>query len=452
MNRAPSQATAVVIGAGVSGLAATAALAGRLAHVTLIDRDVLPDTAVPRRGVPQSGQAHLLLRGGLDALEQLLPGFFADLVANGGLPMNAGRNVPTFQFGALRIPFDSAIELVSVTRPMIEHTLRARVGRLPNVTIRQETAATGLRDDGSGRVRGVRVDSSGRSDEIEADLVVDAMGRGGNQANHWLSAIGYPVPEVETVKVSVAYATREYRREPGDDLGASMVFTLEEPPQGLRAGVIFPVEQDRFVVTLAGWHNDHPTTDDEGYAAFAESLPAPTISQAVRRLQPISEIRLHQFPASRWRHFERLGRVPAGYVALGDALCSFNPLYAQGMTAGAMQAEALGRLVDRHGVGDRLPAAFYREASKVISAPWLLATGSDFVYPQTVGKRPFGINVLNRYVRKVVRASHVRPDIHELMIRVSHLVEPLPALLRPATVMKVLRAAGRSPAPNRPAP
>ena len=110
MNRAPSQATAVVIGAGVSGLAATAALAGRLAHVTLIDRDVLPDTAVPRRGVPQSGQAHLLLRGGLDALEQLLPGFFADLVANGGLPMNAGRNVPTFQFGALRIPFDSAIE------------------------------------------------------------------------------------------------------------------------------------------------------------------------------------------------------------------------------------------------------------------------------------------------------------------------------------------------------
>ena len=285
----------------------------------------------------------------------------------------------------------------------------------------------------------------GQPGEIEADIVVDAMGRGGNQANHWLSAIGYPVPDVETVKVGVGYGTREYHREPGDELGQSMTLVLDEPPK-LRAAAVFAVERDRWIVTLAGWHGDHPPTDDEGFARFAESLPDPVVGRTVRRLTPASEVRLYQFPASRWRHFEHLKRVPAGYVATGDALCSFNPLYAQGMTVGILEAELLGRSIDRHGLGERLPAEFYRAAAKIISVPWQMATGADFAYPQTVGKRPFGINLLNAYVRKVVLAAHVRTDVNDLMIRVSHLLTPLSALLAPATVARVLIAARRSPA------
>ena len=120
----------------MAGLTAAAALASRLHQVTLIDRDTLPAQASPRQGVPQSAHAHLLLRAGLDALERLLPGLTDELGAAEGLPINAGRDMPFFQFGAHRQPYDSPVDLISATRPMLEGMVRARLCALPNVTIR----------------------------------------------------------------------------------------------------------------------------------------------------------------------------------------------------------------------------------------------------------------------------------------------------------------------------
>src|SRR4029077_12386236 len=76
---------AVVIGAGIAGLAAARALSGHFEQVVVLERDSLGDGPVHRPGTPQAGHAHGLLVGGQHALSELFPGFERDLVEPGAV-------------------------------------------------------------------------------------------------------------------------------------------------------------------------------------------------------------------------------------------------------------------------------------------------------------------------------------------------------------------------------
>jgi 2-polyprenyl-6-methoxyphenol hydroxylase-like FAD-dependent oxidoreductase len=442
---------AIVIGGSIGGLVAAQALSSRFEQVTLLDRDTLPAGAEDRRGVPQSPHAHALLIRGRLALEELFPGLTDELVAGGAVPFDPGDDLLFYQMGALRVRFPSGKLGTSLTRAFLESSLRRRVAALPNVTMRDRVSVCGLAGV-TGRVTGVELDDGA---PLGADLVVDATGRSASRTEPWLEKLGCPVPDVTTVKIDVGYTTRLLRRKPGDLPDGALLYLMSAtPPHDKRAAAAFAVEGDRWVVTLGGWHRHHAPVDPAGFAEFADGLPFPYLADLVANAEPLDDLdaRKFHYPMARRRYFEKLRRLPDGYVALGDAICSFNPLYGQGMTVATLEAIELGRRLDRHGAPSaRMAGEYYKAAGKIINTPWQMSTGSDFMYPETVGPRPAGTDLLNRYVRQVMLASHVSPEVHSVILDVQHLLAPPAAIMSPVTMVRTLRAARRSPVYKQPA-
>ncbi|MEU4116046.1 NAD(P)/FAD-dependent oxidoreductase [Kitasatospora sp. NPDC028055] len=438
---------AVVIGGSMGGMTAARVLADRYGRVTVLDRDALPDGPADRKGVPQSGHSHALLISGKMMLEQLFPGLSAELVAGGAVHFDPGNDLLFHQMGALRTRFNSGKLGISLTRAYLEYVVRGRVRGIGNVDIRERTTVSRV-IGGPGRVTGVETDTG---EVLRADLVVDATGRSAGRSDKWLADLGCDSPETVTVKIDVGYTTKLLHRKAGERMldGGLLYLMSAVPPQDKRAAAVFAVEGDRWVVTLGGWHRSHSPVDPAGFRAYAENLPSPHVAELLGRCEPTEpgDARKFTYPQARRRYFEKVRRHPAGYVALGDAICSFNPLYGQGMTAGAMEAAALGRTLDRFGsASPEMARAYYRAASKIIATPWQMATGGDFMYPETEGPKPLGADLLNRYVKRVMLASHVSADVHRVMLDMQHLLVPPTAVMRPATVVRSLLAAGRSPA------
>jgi 2-polyprenyl-6-methoxyphenol hydroxylase-like FAD-dependent oxidoreductase len=426
---------AVVIGAGMAGLVAARVLGDRYGTVTVVDRDALPEGSTPRRGVPQSEQPHALLVSGLYELDRQFPGIAGELIAAGATRFDAGLGLCVYRYGGRWPQSPIGAELVTASRPLIEAVVRAHVSRRPGVCIRDGVAVAGLAGGGD-RITGVVLDTG---ETLGADLVVDASGRG-SRSDRWLAARGFPPPAKTEIKVGVTYTTRLYRRRAGDLDGWQATVVLPTPPGENRYGTVLPIEGDRWIVTVGGWHIDAPPASAAEFAAYAHSLPDPIVANLVDRAEPLTDPAVFRFPASRRRNFDRMDRLPAGYVALGDAFCSFNPIYGQGMTVAAMAARALGAALDRHGGAATAAMArdYYREAAALIATPWQFAVGGDFSFPQTTGPRPRGIGVSNRYARRIALASQVEPDINGTFFRVQQLLQPPSVLLRPGFVARVL--------------
>lgn len=472
------RSSAVVIGAGIAGLSAARVLADRFDQVTVLDRDRLPDTAEPRKGAPHGRHPHILLAAGQAALEEIFPGVLAELIDTGAERLDSGRDLLVYRFGTVWPRVANGVPMMTLTRPLLELVLRRRIAALANVSVRDGVSVRGL-TGAADRVTGVEVDSAevdsvevdggpagaagggfggggfgggrsggGRSGggDLPADLVVDCSGRG-SRSDRWLAALGFPAPDVVEVKIGLGYTSRLLRRGPDDLEAGSSLLVLPTPPHEKRAGVALPIEGDRWLVGMSGWHGAHPTADEQAFVQHARDLPSPVIADLLHRAEPLSELVTHQFPASRRRRFERLRAVPVGYLTMGDALCSFNPVYGQGMTCAALQAVAVGAALDRRDdPAGGMARAFYRAAAGIITTPWRLAVGADFGWPQTTGPRPPAINLLNEYTRRLQLAALAREDVRATFYAVQHLIEPSSALFTPVMVARVLRGARRAAA------
>ena len=417
--------------------------------MTVLDRDDLPVAAVPRRGVPQSQHGHVLLVSGQRVLEELFPGLSAALVESGATPLETGLDLRFYRYGLLWPTVPTGFEILAMSRPLLEHALRTRVAELPNVSVRAGVAVSGLLPAGpewtagpvgvrDAAIGGVRLDDGV---ELPADLVVDCSGRG-SRSDRWLAALGLPAPGAVEVKIGVGYATRLLRRSPGEFPEGKALLLLPAPPREKCSGLILPIEGDRWLVSVGGWHGEFPGADPDEFRQHAEALPHPAVAQLLARAEPLTGVMAYQFPSSRRRSFELLPAPPGGYVALGDAICSFNPIYGQGMTCAALEARELGRVLDRHGGASQAMARdFYRAVAGVIAVPWRFAVGGDFAFPETVGPRPRGLALLNVYTRGVQRAAQVSVDVRRTFTGVQQLVMPPSALFSPRILAKVLRAA-----------
>jgi 2-polyprenyl-6-methoxyphenol hydroxylase-like FAD-dependent oxidoreductase len=437
--------TAIVIGASMAGLVAARALSDHVDHVLVLERDEhLGDES--RRGVPQGRHAHVILAAGERRLEQWFPGLGADLLSAGGTRGLMGHGW-WWQGGGFRLVGDYGPEGSAVSRPKLEGIVRRRLSQVPNVDIRSGFAVDAL-SLADGYVVGVTAERH----HIPADLVVDCSGRN-TRFLAQLTGAGFPEPPMSVIKNNVSYGTRTLRRTPHDMDGLFAVVAAT-PPAEPRGGVATAIEGDRWIVTLAGMHGDTVPTDDEGYLAFARSFPTPIIADLLERTEALSPVMSYRYPANQRRHFERLRRYPSGFVALGDAVCSFNPVYGQGMSSAILQAVQLGRAAARHDLhSPRFPAAFYRRAAKVVDNPWRIAAGADFTHPATTGPKAPGTDLVNRYVHHVVRSTHVSRPVLERMMEVQSLLRPASHLMTPAMMARVLLASRRSPARLRsPAP
>jgi 2-polyprenyl-6-methoxyphenol hydroxylase-like FAD-dependent oxidoreductase len=432
---------AVVVGGGMAGLLSARVLADHFEAVAVLERDRLPDAAEPRGHVPQGKHLHLFLAAGLHRLVTWFPGIDAELEALGAVRIDGSR-AWLFQAGGYRARGDWGVTVLSLTRPLLELVVRRRVGALANVTIEDGVTAEQV------TVVGRTVTGVGSSDrERSADLVVDASGRSSRIA-HQLESSGLLAPPVSRVTIDCAYASRFLARS-DDDFEGSFIACATTPPTSYRGGVALPVEGGRWMVTLAGVHGDVPPSDEPGFHAFATSLLSPTVGQLLDRCEPVSPIVSYRFPSSQRRHYERVPQQLSRFVVVGDAACSFNPVYGQGMACAALQAAALGDALHHLGPGAaELPSLFHRRAARIIDAPWAIAVGADFLHPQTTGPKARGTDVANRYVMNLARATHVSLPLARTFNLVLNLVEPPSALIRPRTVAQVVRAYRHSPALN----
>jgi 2-polyprenyl-6-methoxyphenol hydroxylase-like FAD-dependent oxidoreductase len=455
-----SRGHAAILGSGIAGLAAAGALAPRFDRVTLYERDPAPQPE-PRKGIPQGHHAHILLKSGEIALNALFPGLSEELAARGSHPVNFGLELPWSHHGFWRVRYDSAdLVILMQSRPFLESVVRERLAGLGNVAFRYETAAAGIEvekgEGKNGRATGVRIRAASSEEEtIEPmDLIVDATGRG-SQLPRFLAALGYGTPREDRVPIDLVYASRIYRippaqipaRIPERAWKALLIYPI--PPIDANAGLIFPLEGDRWMVTLVGYRDGAPPSDEAGWLDFARRLPEPTLYEAIRDAEPLSEIRTFHFPYARWTRYEKLDRFPAGLLPIGDSVCSFDPVYGQGMSASALEARALGDYLDR----DRQaadPRPFLRAQARIVAAPWLLATSEDFRYPHLAGQRPFWMPLLQLYTGRVFRLATTRPADYDRLLRVLHLVDRPARLFHPATMLRVAATAFTAPPASRP--
>jgi len=434
MARLLGMGTAVVLGGSMSGLLAARVLADHVEQVTVVDRDPL-DITGPRRGVPQGRHAHGLLAAGLRVIEDLFPGTTDKLIAAGVPHGDALGNLRFCANGFVLKQATTGLTAISLSRPYLEDHVRTRVAELPNVALLGSRDVVGLSfSASSGRVDGARIQSRqpGSAPEVlEADLVVDATGRA-SRAPGWLESIGYAAPAEERLTLDLGYTSRHYRIS---SLHGDVAIIIGPTPANPRGGAIQLEEDGRAVVTLFGILGDHAPTDDAGFQAFAESLPLPFLADAIRDAEPLDPPVLFRYPGSTRLRYDKLRRFPPGFLVIGDALCSFNPMYGQGMSVAAVEA---GVLRDELARGLDAPR-FFRAVRPVIDIPWQISTGGDLSLPGVEGPSNPGVRLVNRYLARLHAVAAHDEVVSQAFIQVVNLLRPPPSLMAPRIMRRVLR-------------
>ncbi|MFE9407832.1 NAD(P)/FAD-dependent oxidoreductase [Streptomyces sp. NPDC006704] len=432
---------AVVIGGGMAGMLAAAALVEHVDLVTVVERDVLPTGPEPRKGLPQARHVHVVWSGGARAMENLLPGLIDRWLKAGArrIPLPTGlvsmqsqgwlRRWPEMQF------------MIACSRDLLDWVVRDQVASRADVTVLEGTELLGLEGDSS-RVTGVRVRSlKGEERVLEADLVVDASGRG-SRAPLWLRALGVPTPREEKVDSGLVYASRLFEAPAGsDDYPLVNVQSDAREPVPGRTTTIVPIEGGRWLVTLSGTRGGEPSGDPEEFETFARSVRHPVVGELIAGMKALSDVAVTRSTVNRRIFFEEVRPWPEGFVALGDAVATYNPVYGHGLTVAAQGAVALRDHVAAHGIaGPGLARRVQRAAARPVTVAWELATGQDILYPGAKGKQPgLAAKVLRHYVDRLLLTATGRPLVTKAFFDVITLSAPLTALVRPEIVLAVLR-------------
>lgn len=434
---------AIVAGGGLAGLLATRAVSPHFEEVVIIERDELTDDPAPRASVPQSHHLHILLKGGENAIEAMLPGFRQKIEDSGSVQIKAGLDFVAGSELGLAPRWDAELILHGQSRWMLEDCLRRCVlEQVRNLVLRTGTSARGLLYDAAkNRVRGLEIegpDSKARF-ELTGELVIDATGRS-EVGLRWLRALGLELPPVEEVQVDFGYGSVLVELAPDPERDWKGLVSGNLPRKGARGAVLSPIEGGLHICALGGRAGDYPPTDREGLLAFAKSLPQSGIHDELERGRFASPIARMLYPANRFRHYERLAPMPAGLIPLGDALCSFNPTYGQGMTSAALQAQALAQVLAERDPSDglaQLGSHYLERAAQVAQLPWRQANFNDLLYPTTQGDRNMFSPEETRYRLRLQQATARDVELRHLATQVQHLLIPFERLLEDDVRQKV---------------
>ncbi|WP_225829213.1 NAD(P)/FAD-dependent oxidoreductase [Streptomyces naphthomycinicus] len=439
---------AVVVGAGVAGLVAAAALslAEPTMQILLLDRDELPHGPENRRGVPQGRHAHLLMAGGLSAMESLFPVSVRErLLAAGAheIALGNGMLALTPDSGWLRRWKWHGPRMITCSRALLDWVLRqALLDSCPNVSIHR-ARAEGLLGDAR-RVCGVRIGAADDAlgAELEADLVIDASGRGSDSLK-WLNDIGITGIEERKVDSGLTNATRIYRTPAGAE-SFPLTVIQANPYDGTpgRSAMVLPIEGNRWMVSAGGTRGGEPPQDPQGFLAYALDLPHPIVGQLISGAEALTDVVVSRgrSTSNARRYFEKATHWPERFIVLGDALATFNPAYGQGMSVAALGARVLAEEVRRTGpAGPGLARRVLRGVSRHVDTAWATAVGMDVLYPGVLGGEP-GVadRVAARYARRLTRAATGSFDAASALWDVTSLTAAPTRVLRPKALLAAL--------------
>jgi 2-polyprenyl-6-methoxyphenol hydroxylase-like FAD-dependent oxidoreductase len=456
---------ALVIGSGIAGLLAARVLLDHFEHVTVVERDSLPEKPQARPGVPQAVQSHAILVRGQRILEQLFPGLNAQLQTAGAVSVDWSADVIYHSSIGIAPRYPSDLSTSLCSRALLEWVIRRRLiddDRAASPRNRLKfLAATQVKqlliDESQSRVTGVQLRQGHASgewgnsqlEELTADLIVDASGRN-SALPKWLEKLGYPTPDETVIDAALGYTTRWYERPADLQVDWKVLLVLPEPPHDLHSGVLSLVEGNRWLLSLYSFDQDYPPTDDAGFLEFARSLRNPILYEAVKDAQPLSPVYSYRRTENRLRHYDRLARFPGRIVTMGDAVFGFNPYHGQGMTTAALSALVLDRCLHQQWkrsqpASSKFGQHFQKQLARSLQSLWLSTTRRDSVWlasENSPARKPNQINqLLQQYLKQMSLLSMQHPQVHRTMLEMYHLVKPSIAVFQPNIVTGVLRQA-----------
>lgn len=432
---------AVVLGASMGGLVAARVLADFYERVTVVERDVLPPDAANRRGVPQGRHVHALLGRGSAVLDELFPGFTDELVAAGAPAFDyQDMSKAQFSFAGHEMVRTGALNVPSIfipSRALLESLVRQRLRALENVTLLEGYDVVELVSTAEGgRVTGVRIRAHNDEGEqvLDTDLVADATGRAA-RTPAFLERMGYGRPPEDSLEVRLVYSSQLLRLPPGT-LEEKLILLGAEPGRPSGAALL-GYENDTWMFTVFGMAGVEPPCELADMLAFAEGFAPEHMLAAIRTGEPLAEVCRFRYPESRWRRYDKMRRFPDGLVVLGDAICSFNPVYGQGMTVAALEALALRECL--HQGSSDLARRYFRAAAKPIGVAWQFAVGGDLSLPEVDGSRPLALRLTNKYVSRLQTIAETEHAVAEQFFRVIGLLDPPATLLHPRMLLRAAR-------------
>jgi 2-polyprenyl-6-methoxyphenol hydroxylase-like FAD-dependent oxidoreductase len=323
------------------------------------------------------------------------------------------------------------------SRPLLEGVVRRRVRQIANIELLDGHDAAEAVVAPSGRVNAVRVVNRETRQEtsLTADLVVDATGRAG-RTPAFLETHGYQRPAERRYPIDLTYSSQFFRLPP-QGLAKKAVIdvpTLERPSG---AGLL-AYEDGTAILTIIGYGGHRTPRDLSAMLAWVADRLPPGISAALHASEPIGGVSVHHYPACVWRRYDKLKRFPPGYLVLGDAVCSFNPVFGQGMTSAAVQAAVLRNCLARTGV-DALSRRYFRASAKMLAPMWVANRAADYTIMPTEKKAQLKLKrLVNSGMDKVWAAATIDTLLAENIFRQMQHLDPPLALWSPATLRRVV--------------
>ena len=344
MKRLRKKGNALVIGGGMAGLLAARVLSDFFAEVLIVEKDDFPEQPANRPGTPQAFHPHRFTSRGKSITERFFPDYEADLLAMGA-PSSLNKTAYNMnQYGSMEGLYPR--NDVKFSRAALEWVIRKRVQRIANVRFFSKHDVIGLTTNvDQTAVTGVQLREveGNRLQILAADLVVDTSGRA-SKLSKWLTGMGYEVPKPDLLKVDLGYSTRRYK------LPAHLTHLTDQwdviniagqPANGSYTGVFSFIENQVAEVLLYRPGGVYPPTNPDDFEQAIAMLPTPMIADMVRELEPITSPRGFRVPELYRYHYEQMKRWPSGLLVMGDAFCIYDPIFGQGMTVAAIEAEVL---------------------------------------------------------------------------------------------------------------
>lgn len=428
---------AVVAGGGIAGKLAAKVLSEFFNEVILIEKDKKNNQVISRKGVPQGVQGHVLLKSGEEIIEELFPGIIQELSLYGAKKTDFAGDLFWSHHGTQKVRFASDVLISQQSRPLLEWQIQQRLEKITNITFEFGFRVQNVIFDKEGINRVVIEDENGSVTELLADFVIDASGAAALHS-HWLRDSKYGIPAKTDIKVNLFYASMVYKNFSHASTDWHSLLLYPNPPEVDRGGMISPLEGYRMLVTLIGYGTKQVPKDIDSFKKYARTLDQPEFYEVIKDELPLSEdVQVYRFPALRRYHFEKLQDIPTGLLVIGDAFCRIDPVFAQGMSLAAMEAKALRELSMKGLNKKQLTKRYYKNVSRIIAIPWLIALTEDFRFRTTSGRKPAGLPLFQWFVKKVTLACSQNERVYAQFIKVLHLKSHPVSLARPVLLARI---------------